>query len=142
MKITDVITHQLSVPVDEPFTSSRGWVYKTKGALVVEVQTDEGITGWGDCYGPATVAKAVVDSLLRPSVIGCDPFDVEVIWETLYNKVKDYGLTGRRSPASPGSTSPSGTSWARPAASPCTSSSAVASAPGSRPMPPGSTSRT
>jgi D-galactarolactone cycloisomerase len=94
MKITDVITHQLSVPVDEPFTSSRGWVYKTKGALVVEVQTDEGITGWGDCYGPAAVAKAVVDSLLKPSVIGCDPFDVEVIWETLYNKVKDYGLTG------------------------------------------------
>jgi len=94
MKITDVITHQLSVPVDEPFTSSRGWVYKTKGALVVEVQTDEGITGWGDCYGPAAVAKAVVDSLLKPSVIGCDPFDVEVIWERLYNKVKDYGLTG------------------------------------------------
>jgi len=26
MKITDVITHQLSVPVDEPFTSSAGWV--------------------------------------------------------------------------------------------------------------------
>lgn len=94
MKITDVISHQLSVAVDEPFTSSRGWYYKSKGALVVEIQTDEGITGWGDCYGPAAVCKAIVDSLLKPSIIGKDPFDIEVIWEALYNKVKDYGLTG------------------------------------------------
>lgn len=94
MKITDVISHQLSVPVDEPFTSARGWTYKTKGALVVEIRTDEGLTGWGDCYGPAAVNKSIVDTLLKPSLIGRDPFDVEVIWEALYNKVKDYGLTG------------------------------------------------
>ena len=94
MKITDVITHQLSVKVDEPFTSSRGWIYTTKNALVVEIRTDEGITGWGDCYGPAAVARTIVDTLLKPSVIGKDPFDVEVIWEALYNKVKDYGLSG------------------------------------------------
>lgn len=94
MKITDVITHQLSCDVETPFTSSRGWWYKTKGALVVEIVTDEGLIGWGDCYGPSAVAKSVVDTLLKPSVIGRDPFDVEVIWEALYNKVKDYGLTG------------------------------------------------
>ncbi len=94
MKITDVITHQLSVKVDEPFTSSRGWVYSTRGALVVEVRTDEGLVGWGDCYGPAAVCKSIVDTLLKPSVVGRDPFDVEVIWEALYNKVKDYGLSG------------------------------------------------
>lgn len=94
MKIIDVITHQLLVNVDEPFTSSRGWYYKTKGALVVEIVTDEGIVGWGDCYGPAAVNKAIVDTVLRANLIGRDPFDVEVIWEELYNKVKDYGLTG------------------------------------------------
>jgi D-galactarolactone cycloisomerase len=94
MKITDVVSHQLSVNVEEPFTSSRGWYYKTKGALVFEVHTDEGITGWGDCYGPSAVCRSIVESLLKPSVIGRDPFDVEVIWEALYNKVKDYGLTG------------------------------------------------
>lgn len=94
MKIIDVITHQLVVEVDEPFTSARGWYYKTKGALVVEIVTDEGITGWGDCYGPAAVNKTIVDTLLKPSLIGRDPFDIEVIWEALYNKVKDYGLTG------------------------------------------------
>lgn len=70
MQITDVISHQLVVNVDEPFTSSRCWYYKTKGALVVEIRTDAGITGWGDCYGAAadqvyqimdTNAKACLD---------------------------------------------------------------------------------
>jgi D-galactarolactone cycloisomerase len=94
MKITEVIAHQLLVDVDEPFTSSRGWFYKTKGALVVEIRTDDGVVGWGDCYGPAAVNRSIVESLLRPSLIGRDPFDVEVLWEELYNKVKDYGLSG------------------------------------------------
>ncbi|HEV7619028.1 MAG TPA: mandelate racemase/muconate lactonizing enzyme family protein [Burkholderiaceae bacterium] len=94
MKITEVITHQLLVNVDEPFTSSRGWFYKTKGALVVEIRTDTGLVGWGDCYGPAAVNRAIVDNVLKAGLIGRDPFDVEVLWEELYNKIKDYGLTG------------------------------------------------
>lgn len=94
MKITDVKTFQLKVAVKEPFTSSRGWWYDTKGALLVKVETDEGIEGWGECYGPAGVAKAVIDTLFRSQVVNRDPFDVEVIWEHLYNRVKDYGLSG------------------------------------------------
>ncbi len=94
MKIKDVIAHQLVVAVDEPFTSARGQYYKAKGALVVEIVTDAGIVGWGDCYGPAAVSRAVIETLYKPALIGRDPFDVEVIWETLYNKIKDYGLSG------------------------------------------------
>lgn len=94
MKITNVIAHQLVVNVDEPFTSARGQYYKTKGALVVEIVTDEGVIGWGDCYGPAAVSRAVIESLYKPALIGQDPFNVEVIWEMLYNKIKDYGLSG------------------------------------------------
>ena len=94
MKITEVITHQLLVNVDEPFTSSRGWYYKTKGALVVEIRTDTGLIGWGDCYGPAAVNRSIIDSVFKAALIGRDPFDVEVLWEELYNKIKDYGLSG------------------------------------------------
>ena len=94
MKITEVITHQLLVNVDEPFTSSRGWYYKTKGALVVEIRTDSGLIGWGDCYGPAAVNRSIIDNVFKAVLIGRDPFDVEVLWEELYNKIKDYGLSG------------------------------------------------
>jgi len=94
MKITQVKCHQLQSKVEKPFTSSRGWLYSVRTAMLVEVITDDGIIGWGECYGPAAVTRTIVESLLAPRIIGRDPFDVEVIWEELYNRVKDYGLTG------------------------------------------------
>jgi D-galactarolactone cycloisomerase len=94
MKITQVKCHQLQSKVGKPFTSSRGWLYSVRTAMLVEVITDVGIIGWGECYGPAAVTRTIVESLLAPRIIGRDPFDVEVIWEELYNRVKDYGLTG------------------------------------------------
>ena len=94
VKIAAVRTHRLAAKVARPFTSSRGWLYTQRTALLVEIETDAGITGWGECYGPAAVAQSVVDSLLGPRILGRDPFDVEVIWEELYNRVKDYGLSG------------------------------------------------
>ncbi len=94
MKITDVRAYRLQSKVDRPFTSSRGWVYSNRTTTLVEVSTDEGITGWGECYGPAAVSQVIVESLFKNWVVGRDPFDVEVIWEDLYNRIKDYGLTG------------------------------------------------
>lgn len=94
MKIVDMKCHQLQSKVEKPFTSSRGWLYSTRTAMLVEVITDDGLIGWGECYGPAAVTQVIVESLLKPRVLGRDPFDVEVIWEELYNRVKDYGLTG------------------------------------------------
>jgi D-galactarolactone cycloisomerase len=94
MKVTDVVTHVLQCKVDRPFVSARGWVYATRASCIVEILTDEGITGFGECYGPAATCKTIVDTLLKPRVVGRDPFDTEPIWEDLYNRVKDYGLTG------------------------------------------------
>jgi D-galactarolactone cycloisomerase len=94
MKITDVICHVLQSKVEQPFTSARGWLYTTRASCIVEVVTDAGITGWGECYGPAAVNKTIIESQYRQRVIGRDPFDVEVVWEDLYNRIKDYGLTG------------------------------------------------
>jgi D-galactarolactone cycloisomerase len=84
----------LQSKVDRPFTSTRGWLYPTRASCVVEITTDEGITGWGECYGPTAVNKAVVETQYRPRVVGRDSFDVEVVWEDLYNRIKDYGATG------------------------------------------------
>ncbi len=94
MKVTDVVCHVLQSKVERPFTSARGWLYTTRASCIVEISTDAGITGWGECYGPAAVNKTIVDTQYRQRLVGRDPFDVEVVWEDLYNRVKDYGLTG------------------------------------------------
>ena len=92
--IKKVTCHVVSAPIARPFTSSRGWIYKTRGSCIVEIETQDGVVGWGECYGPAHVAKAFIDTQFGPRVVGRDPFDVEVIWEDLYNRIKDYGSSG------------------------------------------------
>ena len=93
-KIKTITCHVVTTPIKRPFTSSRGWLYKTRGTCLVEIETADGIVGWGECYGPSAVAKAFIDTQLAPRVIGQDPFDVEVVWEDLYNRIKDYGPKG------------------------------------------------
>ncbi|MFM9938147.1 MAG: mandelate racemase/muconate lactonizing enzyme family protein [Hyphomicrobiaceae bacterium] len=93
-KIKKVTAHVVSAPIAHPFQSSRGWLYKTRGTCLIEIETADGIVGWGECYGPSAVAKAFIDTQLAPQVISRDPFDVEVIWEHLYNRIKDYGMKG------------------------------------------------
>jgi D-galactarolactone cycloisomerase len=92
--IKKVTCHVVAAPVERPFTSSRGWLYKTRGSCIVEIETADGITGWGECYGPSAVAKAFIDTQFAPRIVGRDAFDVEVIWEDLYNRIKDYGSSG------------------------------------------------
>ena len=92
--IKKVTCHVVAAPVARPFTSSRGWLYKTRGSCIVEIETADGITGWGECYGPSAVAKAYIETQFAPRIIGRDAFDVEVIWEDLYNRIKDYGARG------------------------------------------------
>lgn len=94
MSIAAVRTHVVSCPVERPFTSARGWRYTARASCLVEIETSDGVVGWGECYGPAAALKAVVDTMLAPRVVGRDPFDVGAIWEDLYNRVKDYGPTG------------------------------------------------
>lgn len=93
-RIKSVKAHVMSSPVEKPFTSSRGWLYKTRSTCLVEIETEDGIVGWGECYGPSAVAKAFIETQFGPRVVGRDPFDVEVIWEDLYNRIKDYGSKG------------------------------------------------
>ena len=97
MKITDVRTHVLSTPLDEPFAFSMGWV-KRRSTMIVELMTDEGITGWGEslCHGlqPPEIARTIVEVALKPILLGQDPFDVDVLWERMYNLTRPYGQKG------------------------------------------------
>ncbi len=97
MKVVNVKTHSLSSPVKEPYANSIGWV-KRRSTVIVEVITDEGITGWGEalCHGlqPPEVCAAVVETALKPVVLGQDPFDVDVLWEKMHQVTLSFGTKG------------------------------------------------
>ncbi len=97
MKIVDVIAHAISVPLETVFYFSQGWVTK-RSSLIVELVTDEGVTGWGEalCHGqqPPQIAAAFIDHVFKPLLLNRDPFDVEVLWEEMYNTTRPFGQGG------------------------------------------------
>ena len=65
MKITRIISHILQYDMPEILGYSQQY-YSSRTAHLVEVQTDEGVTGWGECFGPGNIAignKAIVEKL-------------------------------------------------------------------------------
>ena len=96
MKITRIISHVLSYDMPEVLGYSQQY-YSKRTAHLVEVETDEGVTGWGECFGPGAVAvanKGIVEGVIAPMVLGDDPMDRDVIWHKVYNLLRDHGQKG------------------------------------------------
>ncbi|WP_369725528.1 mandelate racemase/muconate lactonizing enzyme family protein [Bradyrhizobium sp. LLZ17] len=92
MKITNVRAHVLEAKLSQPFAYSRAW-YDTRTAMLVEIETADGLTGWGECYGPARMTAAVVRSIAS-WLIGEDPLRTDVLWQTIYARLRDHGQKG------------------------------------------------
>lgn len=96
MKITNVKAIVLKLP--EISTAADG----TQDDLIIVVETDEGITGYGEVDTSPYVGRAIVDAYmshgtcygLREVVTGADPFDHEQIWKDMFDKTYYYGRTG------------------------------------------------
>jgi D-galactarolactone cycloisomerase len=93
LKIIDVIPYVLEAPLDKPFAYSQAWCH-TRMSLIVEIQTDEGVTGFGEAFGPSRIHQATIQHVYRPRILGRDPLDTDAIWEDLYNCLRDHGQKG------------------------------------------------
>ena len=76
MKITEVITHELSYPVERPYRNCVSEWIRARDATLFEVRTDDGLVGWGEGEPPS---RADIET----RVIGRDPFDCEAIFDSL-----------------------------------------------------------
>ncbi|HVG98841.1 MAG TPA: mandelate racemase/muconate lactonizing enzyme family protein [Chloroflexota bacterium] len=82
MKITQVVTHALRAQLRNPFSYSQG-SYAHRDAVLVEVRTDEGLTGWGQCSGSVDLVPRGVERHYAPRLIGQDPRDWQRLWHVL-----------------------------------------------------------
>lgn len=63
------------------------------GQILVAVQTDDGLTGYG-VGGGGLAGMHVVDTVLRPLLSGCDAEPVEELWERMARAVLPFGPEG------------------------------------------------
>ncbi len=96
MKITKIDCHVLLIPDYDPDACS-----SAQDDLVVEIHTDAGISGIGECDTNPWVARACIQARgthvmglgLEEMLIGADPLEPQAIWQRLYTGSK---MTGRR----------------------------------------------
>lgn len=86
MKISNVSTMLLGAPIppERQWRSDFGQKRRLEAAIVV-VETDEGITGYGEAKGSPRVVEAIVASRLKPLLIGEDPRRITYLWEKMYS---------------------------------------------------------
>lgn len=96
MKITDIKTHTMRVPFIRPFRISLGVMTHAVSCLV-EVETDEGITGYGEgSPGPLINGEnleGTVESIrvLKEGLLGMDPRDMEAVYTVMNRSIAYAG---------------------------------------------------
>ena len=96
MKITSIKSHVLRYELENELGYSQQY-YKHRTAHLVEIETDENITGWGECFGPGNIAlanKFIVEKVIQPLIKGENPTNKEYIWHKVYNSLRDSGQKG------------------------------------------------
>ncbi len=93
MKIVDIVTSVLSDKLPEKFGMSQ-WFWDTRSICIVEVKTDEGISGWGECFGPAQANAGLIKELFAPLLKGENPLQHRYLWEIMYNRTREFGRKG------------------------------------------------
>ena len=76
MRITDVRWTEIFIPIEAPLRYAYG-AHPGFSRFIIEVDTDEGLTGLGECYGGASREGQLRE--MRPLLIGEDPFQLERI---------------------------------------------------------------
>lgn len=84
MKITDIKTTTVALPLEAPIRHANGAHWGRFIRTVVEVETDEGITGLGEMGGGGESAENAFKGL-KPYLIGHDPFQLESMYWKICN---------------------------------------------------------
>src|SRR5207302_6470928 len=65
-----------------------------RGGLLVEIETDGGITGIGEAGLGGGATARVIEKDLKPLLIGEDPLMIEGLWQKMFARTRQYGRRG------------------------------------------------
>ncbi len=91
--IETIKTYRLEHKLEESFGFSQ-WHYDKRKALLVEIVDSSGVSGWGECYGPAEVTQCAIETFYAPLLIGWDPLHNEAAWHHCWRASLDFARRG------------------------------------------------
>lgn len=96
MKVTRLETFVLSVPAPDKYWGAQSWgfVYsQATQAVLVRIETEEGVVGWGEAKAPVAPAATarLIDELLAPMVLGSRLDEIGHTWDRMYSGMRVRG---------------------------------------------------
>jgi D-galactarolactone cycloisomerase len=82
MKITAVKTFLLEHPLAHAAGPST-YYYRSRSALIVKLETDEGLVGWGET-APMPGVRAIIEQQSARVLVGQNPLDHRQLWRALW----------------------------------------------------------
>jgi len=98
MKIATVESSVVALPCSmggpPPLFAGKPWTHLEM--LLVRIETDDGLVGWGEAFGHAAIptTKAALDSIVAPLVIGRDAGDINALTRDILHSVHLLGRNG------------------------------------------------
>nr|HEV8010071.1 mandelate racemase/muconate lactonizing enzyme family protein [Bradyrhizobium sp.] len=98
MLITAIESLVVALPFDMggPHPSFAGQPWDHLEILVVKVETDDGLVGWGEAFGHAAIptTKAALDTIVAPLLIGRDAGDINALSRAVLHSTHLLGRNG------------------------------------------------
>jgi D-galactarolactone cycloisomerase len=92
MTVDRVEAFVLSHRLDESFYYSQHR-YDARTVCLAKVTLDNGLSGWGEGYGPASIIKAGIE-FFAPLIVGNSPLEQETLWQSMYRRSQDHARSG------------------------------------------------
>src|SRR3954463_14658233 len=102
MKISKIETVRVSIPFEtggprvgmRPSLNARPWTKME--CLMVRVDTDDGLSGWGEAFGHLVNAgtQATLETLVAPWFLGKDPQPIAALMEESQHSFHGFGRSG------------------------------------------------
>lgn len=93
MKIERIRTYRLSCPLPEILGYAQGR-FGSRQALIVQIVTTDGLTGWGEASGPAAMAQCAINTFYAPKLIGKNPLQTELLWNNMWRSSREWARGG------------------------------------------------
>ncbi|MFB9948364.1 mandelate racemase/muconate lactonizing enzyme family protein [Rhizobium puerariae] len=96
MKITDLRTTPVSLPLAEPLGNATATIHNFS-CLVVDLLTDDGLCGENLIFTIRPEQLKLLDAMvhvLRDAVVGRDPDDTGAFWQDAWRRINFIGFTG------------------------------------------------
>jgi D-galactarolactone cycloisomerase len=93
VRIRSVKPYCLRVRLNKPFRFSQ-WSYDHREAILVAVESDDGMRGWGEAFAPASTVAQAVSDFFAPLLIGRDAWEHEALWHLMFARSLPYGQKG------------------------------------------------